>query len=73
MSKAVECLDINVGYVLVDGNRMPNLPVPGETVVKGDSRCYSIAAASIIAKVCSMLFISTRGLIMLGYSGSLDG
>jgi len=42
-----------VSYVLVDGNRDPPFPtdVPFETVVKGDSKCYCIAAASIIAKV----------------------
>ena len=38
-------------YALVDGNRMPPLPIPGETVIKGDSLSYSIAAASILAKV----------------------
>jgi len=40
-------------YVLVDGNRDPPFPenIPFETVVKGDSKCYCIAAASIIAKV----------------------
>lgn len=42
-----------VSYVLVDGNRDPPFPkeLPFETVVKGDSKCYCIAAASIIAKV----------------------
>jgi len=40
-------------YVLVDGNRDPPFPenISFETVVKGDSKCYCIAAASIIAKV----------------------
>lgn len=37
-------------YLLVDGNKMPGKEVPGEPVVKGDSRSISIAAASIIAK-----------------------
>jgi ribonuclease HII len=36
---------------LVDGNRAPKLPCPVTTVVKGDSKSVSIAAASIIAKV----------------------
>lgn len=39
------------GYALVDGNRAPELPCGLETVVKGDGRCLSIAAASIVAKV----------------------
>lgn len=36
---------------LVDGNQVPKLPCPVRCVVKGDSKCLSIAAASIIAKV----------------------
>ncbi|KAL4177634.1 hypothetical protein KRP22_002564 [Phytophthora ramorum] len=39
-------------FVLVDGNKLPPmLELPAEAVVKGDSKVYSIAAASIIAKV----------------------
>ncbi len=37
--------------VLVDGFRLPDVPVPSERVVRGDSRSWSIAAASIVAKV----------------------
>lgn len=52
MCRAVAALDQRPCHVLVDGNRVPkNLPVPAEAVVKGDTRCLSIAAASIIAKV----------------------
>lgn len=36
---------------LIDGNRTPNVGCPAHAVVKGDARCLSIAAASIIAKV----------------------
>lgn len=36
---------------LVDGNKMPSLTIPAKTVVQGDRKIYSIAAASIIAKV----------------------
>ena len=39
-------------YALIDGNRLPKeMPCEAETMVKGDSREYSIAAASILAKV----------------------
>ena len=39
-------------YALVDGNRVPaDLPCEGEFIIKGDSKEYSIAAASILAKV----------------------
>lgn len=51
MRRAVEGLAVPADYVLVDGNRMPPLAVPGETIVKGDAVCQSIAAASILAKV----------------------
>ena len=51
MRRAVEALPVPCDYVLVDGNRMPPLPVPGETIVKGDAKSASIAAASILAKV----------------------
>lgn len=38
-------------FALVDGNRMPELDIPGQAIVKGDGKCPSIAAASILAKV----------------------
>jgi len=44
--------------VWVDGNRAPSLPCATQTIVKGDSRSFSIAAASIVAKV-------TRDAIMM--------
>ena len=50
-------------HALVDGNRVPSdLPCPSEPMVKGDSREYCIAAASILAKV-------TRDRLMHGYDG----
>lgn len=51
MKRACEGLNFPADYALVDGNRMPPLNIPGETIVKGDSRSPSIAAASILAKV----------------------
>ncbi len=51
MIRAVQKLKPPADYVLVDGNRMPELSVPGEPVVKGDGLSLSIAAASILAKV----------------------
>lgn len=52
MRRAVAALPITPSYALIDGNRKPDgLPCAGETIVKGDSRSLSIAAASIIAKV----------------------
>ena len=51
MRRACEGLAVPAAYALVDGNRMPPLAIPGETIVKGDARSASIAAASILAKV----------------------
>lgn len=61
MVKAAEALDEPPDFVFVDGNRMPStIKCEAETVVKGDSKVYSIAAASIIAKVRSSKSITTR-------------
>ena len=51
MKRAVEGLKLDCDFALIDGNRMPPLDIDGETVIKGDSRSESIAAASILAKV----------------------
>ena len=51
MKRAVESLNPAAEYVLVDGNRCPQLTIPAEAVVKGDSRVACISAASILAKV----------------------
>lgn len=51
MRRAVEALDPQPDYVLVDGNRLPRWSYASEPVVKGDDRVLAIAAASILAKV----------------------
>lgn len=52
MRRATENLKIKPEFAIVDGNQTPkNFPCPTKTVVKGDARCMSIAAASIAAKV----------------------
>ena len=51
MARAVEDLGVVPEHVLIDGNRAPELPCPSTTLVGGDRRSLSIAAASIIAKV----------------------
>ncbi len=50
MARAVAALRPPPDYALVDGDRWPPLPCPGETVVGGDAREPAIAAASILAK-----------------------
>ena len=51
MRRAVEGLRLRPHKVLVDGNRLPTLPMPAEAIVKGDSKVKAISAASILAKV----------------------
>ncbi|MDG6896532.1 ribonuclease HII [Actinobacillus delphinicola] len=51
MQRAVQGLKITPEFVFVDGNRVPELPMPAQAVVKGDDRVSEISAASILAKV----------------------
>ena len=51
MRRAVEGLKVKADFALIDGNCSRGFEIPTETVVKGDSKSYSIAAASILAKV----------------------
>lgn len=51
MKRAVEGLDVKSNYAMIDGNRMPDLSIDGECIVKGDAKSMSIACASILAKV----------------------
>ena len=61
MKRAVEGLKIPVDFAIIDGNRTPkNFEIPCQTVVKGDSKSISVAAASILAKV-------SRDRLMLEY------
>ena len=51
MQRAVYGLSISPDEVLVDGNQLPDLLMPAQAIVKGDSKVQSISAASIVAKV----------------------
>ena len=51
MSRALAALPCTPDMALVDGNDPPDLPCDVETIIKGDARIPSIAAASIVAKV----------------------
>lgn len=52
MERAIQGLSIPPDLALIDGNRSQGITTPNQTVVKGDSKSASIAAASILAKVC---------------------
>ena len=51
MARALAALSPPADFALIDGLPVPGLPVPSESVVKGDQLSLSIAAASIMAKV----------------------
>jgi len=51
MQRAVGALASAPEAALIDGNMTPTLPMPARAIVAGDSLCFSIAAASIVAKV----------------------
>ena len=51
MERAVADLSVTPDYVLVDGNKLPQLSVNAQAVIHGDSLSASIAAASVLAKV----------------------
>lgn len=59
MKRAVIKLSVQPELCLIDRNqRIPGLPVPQETMLRGDSRSVAIASASIVAKVCRDLDLS---------------
>ncbi len=51
MRRAVEGLSVKADFALIDGNCSRGFEIPTQTVVKGDAKSYSIAAASVLAKV----------------------
>ncbi len=51
MKRAVKGLNITPDFVMVDGNKCPEIDIKCESIVKGDANSMSIAAASILAKV----------------------
>jgi ribonuclease HII len=65
MAQALDQIE-GVALALVDGNRAPALPCPVQTIIEGDAKSLSIAAASIIAKV-------TRDRIMVGHDEAYPG
>ena len=51
MQNAIRALNPSPNILLIDGNRFKDIGIPYQTIIKGDSLRYSIAAASILAKV----------------------
>lgn len=51
MRRAVEGLSVKADYAMIDGNKIPELNIDAECIVKGDAKSMSVACASILAKV----------------------
>lgn len=67
MSRAYSQLNITPDWVQVDGTFYPDIPCPGETIVKGDLKVAEISAASILAKVARDNEMSTLDAMYPGY------
>ena len=61
MNGAVASLNQKPDYVIIDGNSIKGMEIAHETVVKGDAKSISIAAASILAKVSRDRYIDKMG------------
>ena len=71
IKRAIWGLHIKPDFVLIDGNKSPEgLILTFETIIKGDSKCLSIAAASIVAKVTRDRFMSRLDKEFPGYNWS---
>jgi ribonuclease HII len=62
MERALTRLRVKPDHVVIDGRAMRTLPIPHTAVVHGDARCFSIACASILAKVTRDLLMTRLGL-----------
>ena len=67
MNGAVNGLSKKPDYVIIDGNSIKGMELPHETVVKGDAKSISIAAASILAKVARDRSIDEMGKVYPEY------
>ena len=57
MQRAIDALSVKADFALIDGNRNGGILLPNQTVVHGDGRSVSIAAASVLAKVSRDRFV----------------
>jgi ribonuclease HII len=67
MTIAILALPCRVDALLIDALPLPDLPLPQEAIIKGDARCLSIAAASVVAKVTRDRLMQTAQLTFPAY------
>jgi len=68
MKQAVEQLVLSPEYLLIDYVKLPEVKIPQKGIVDGDARCFSIACASIIAKVCRDRIMDEMDRLYPGYN-----
>ena len=68
MRRALGRLKLAPDHVLIDGKTMRTLPIPHTAVVHGDARCFTIACASIVAKVTRDYLMARLALRHPGYT-----
>ena len=66
MREAINKLEIKPDIILVDAVHIPDIDIPQESIIKGDAKSISIAAASVVAKV-------TRDRVMAEYAKEYPG
>ena len=57
MTRAISALPVSPQFLLIDAMVLPDLDIPQRSIIKGDAKCLSIAAASIKAKVTRDAFM----------------
>ena len=67
MERAIDALAVKPDIALIDGNRAKDFGIPVETIIHGDSRSASIAAASILAKVTRDDYMLEMAKVYPGY------
>ncbi len=67
MKRAVLALKVEPTLLLIDGNRMPQMPYRMRTIVKGDDKVPEISAASILAKTAHDRLFETYAIKYPGY------
>ena len=66
MARAIDALPVRPDFLLLDAILLPDVDIPQHSIIKGDAKCLSIAAASIVAKV-------TRDAMMREYDAEYPG
>ena len=70
MKRAVDSLILKPEHLLLDAIKLPSIDIPQTSIIKGDAKCLSIAAASIVAKVTRDDLMHQMDVLYPGYGFS---